>query len=58
LIISLFQRLRGLGEHRCGHESSHSWKRTKDLDVTVLALLCLGCLLHADPSEQVLEMLL
>lgn len=42
MVISLSKRPRGLGEHRGGHDSSHSWQGPEDLDVAVLALLPLG----------------
>jgi len=39
VVISLRKGPRGLGEHRGGYDSSHSWQRPEDLDVAVLALL-------------------
>src|SRR5215469_10950372 len=39
LVISFSKRPRGLGEHRGGYDSSHSWQGPEDLDVAVLALL-------------------
>jgi hypothetical protein len=38
-VISFGKRPRGLGEHRGGYDSSHSWQGPEDLDVAVLALL-------------------
>jgi hypothetical protein len=38
VIISFGERPRGLGEHRGGYDSSHSWQGPEDLDVAVLAL--------------------
>src|SRR6516162_5288220 len=38
-VISFGKRPRGLGEHRGGYDSSHSWQGREDLDVAVLALL-------------------
>ena len=39
VVISIGKRPRGLGEHRGGYDSSHSWQGPEDLDVAVLALL-------------------
>src|SRR5215469_17871625 len=39
VVVSLSKGPRGLGEHRGGYDSSHSWQRPEDLDVAVLALL-------------------
>ena len=39
VVISFGKRPRGLGEHRGGNDSSHSWQGPEDLDVAVLALL-------------------
>jgi hypothetical protein len=39
VVISFSKRPRGLGEHRGGYDSSHSWQRPEDLDVAVLASL-------------------
>src|SRR5690348_13487296 len=38
VIISFGKRPRGLGEHRGGYDSSHSWQRPEDLNVAVRAL--------------------
>jgi hypothetical protein len=38
VVISFGKRPRGLGQHRGGYDSSHSWQ-PEDLDVAVLALL-------------------
>jgi hypothetical protein len=39
VVVSLFEGLRGLGEHRGDGNGTDSWDGVKDLDVTVLALL-------------------
>src|SRR5215469_13785958 len=39
VVVSLRKGPRGLSEHRGGYDSSHSWQRSEDLDVAVLALL-------------------
>src|SRR5215469_12765465 len=39
VVVSLRKGPRGLGEHRGGYDSSHSWQGPEDLDVAVLALL-------------------
>src|SRR6516164_70441 len=39
VVVSLGKGPRGLGEHRGGYDSSHSWQGPEDLDVAVLALL-------------------
>src|SRR5215471_7601668 len=39
MVVSLSKGPRGLGEHRGGYDSSHSWQGPEDLDVAVLALL-------------------
>src|ERR1700730_10906215 len=44
VVISFGKRPRGLGEHRGGYDSSHSWQGAEDLDVAVLALLAVVAL--------------
>ena len=39
MVISFGKGPRGLGEHRGGYDSSHSWQGPEDIDVAVLALL-------------------
>jgi hypothetical protein len=39
MVISFGQRPRGLGEHRGGDDSSHSWQGPEELDVAVRAWL-------------------
>jgi hypothetical protein len=46
VVISFGKGPRGLGEHRGGYDSSHSWQGPEDLDVAVLAwlpLIVLDC---------------
>jgi hypothetical protein len=52
VVISFSKRPRGLGEHRGGYDSSHSWQGPEDLDVAVLALLPLVVLDHRELIHQ------
>jgi len=55
VVVSGCDGPRGLGEHRGGDESSHSWQRTEDDNVAMLAFLRL-VLLRGELIEKTLDL--
>ena len=54
MVVSFGERLRGLGEHRGGHDSPDPWEGTEDLHVTMLASLAIG-VVAAELVEQLID---